>query len=294
MSAKKGTALVALAAALWGLLPLFTRVIYAGGGDPLSVASMRSLVGGLAFLAIGLARGSFRGVTPRRWLIYAAMGVFASGGMYIFYPLSIRYVSTAMASVLLYTAPLFVIVLSRIFYGEPITRAKGAALVLAILGCALVVRAYDPAAFVPSLPGIAFGLLSGLTYSLVTVIGRKALAEGDALQASVLPALFTLLLFQCIRPVWSIDLGSAGVDLCYLALGIVCGMLPMLAYLSGMRGVEGGRASLIATLEPVVATLAGVLILGDALEWPQAVGMAVVLAATCLPALDKKTVETAS
>ncbi|MBQ9942563.1 MAG: EamA family transporter [Christensenellaceae bacterium] len=289
MSEKKGTLLVSLAAAFWGLLPLFTRVIYAGGGDPFSVASMRALTGGLAFLVIGLFKGSFRGVSAKRWLIYAAMGIFASGGMYIFYPLSIAHVSTAVAAVLLYTAPAFVIIFSRIFYKEPITRGKAIALAMTFAGCALVVRIYDISSLVVSGLGILFGLLSGITYSLVTVIGRKALGEGDPLQASVLPAMFTLLMFQFIRPVWSIDLSSAGVDLCYLALGLLCGATPMLLYLSGMKGIEGGKASLIATLEPVVATLVGAFVLGDRLEWLQVVGMVIVLGGTYIPTFFEKT-----
>ena len=280
MNERKGALFVVLAAVLWGLLPLFTRLIYAGGGDAFSVASMRSLVGGLAFITIGLIRGSFKNVSLKAWLLYAATGIFASGGMYICYPLSISYVSTAMASVLLYTAPAFVILFSRIIYKERITKEKGLALALTFVGCCLVVRLYAPESLSLSLPGIIFGLLSGMTYSLVTVIGRKTLGLGDPWQASILPAIFTLLMFQIIRPVWTIDLSGAAVDLSYLALGLVCGMLPMLFYLTGMRGIEGGKASLIATLEPVVATLVGVLFLGDSLEGFQILGILIVLAGT--------------
>ena len=60
-------------------------------------------------------------------------------------------------------------------------------------------------------------------------------------------------------------------------------------YLKGVNmGIDGGMASITATLEPVVGTLLSVLILHDTLEWPQILGILIVIAGVSIPVLSAR------
>ena len=82
--------------------------------------------------------------------------------------------STAVAAVLLYTGPAFVNIFERIFYKKRLTWVKILSLIITFAGCAMVVGLYDLSTVTDNLLGIVVGLLSGICYSMTTVIGEKA------------------------------------------------------------------------------------------------------------------------
>jgi len=91
-----------------------------------------------------------------------------------------------------------------------------------------------------------------------------------------------------ITPPWTIPLTGGTVILCYLAIGIIGSVLPYFFYLKGLStGIDGAAAILLANLEPVTATVLGYFIFSDLLEWPQILGIVVVLAGSVLPSLKK-------
>ena len=82
----------------------------------------------------------------------------------------------SIAVVLLYTSPVFVMILARIFFGEKITRYKLAALVLTIAGCVLVTGVLGEG-YMPPAIAILTGVLTGLAYALnniITSVDRKS------------------------------------------------------------------------------------------------------------------------
>ena len=158
MNAKKGIAFILSAATCWGLLPILTRFAAANGSDAILTAAIRALVAAVFLGAYGVYKKAYRGLTWRDLVYFAIMGLFTTVGMYVFYSLSITLVSTAIAAVLLYTAPAFVILFSRLFFKETITKAKLASLLLTFLGCTLVVRLYDVDSLAVNAAGIFFGL----------------------------------------------------------------------------------------------------------------------------------------
>lgn len=283
---KKGALFILLAAFLWGLLPVFSRLAYQMGSDPLTSAAWRAYLASAVFLVWFLAKGTFKTLRVREIPFYLLYGLTGVGGTFIFYMLAIERLSTAMAAMLLYTAPAFVILLSRVFYKEPITKVKLAALLLTFGGCFLVVRGYDIGSLRASLGGVAIGLLSGLSYSMVTVLGRKASRLHDSQTNAGLSMLFGALVFLFIRPPWQLAAPPLPLLANYLALALLSSVGAYCCYLYGMaQGIEGGVASLLATAEPVIATLLGALVFADTLEIWQALGVAVVLAGAGLPLL---------
>lgn len=288
---QKGMVYIILAAALWGFFPSFNRVLYENGVSVLEASAARAFVAGGVYLIWGLLKGTFRGIRLRDLPFFLFYGIAAILSTYVFYALAIEHLSSAMAAILLYTAPAFVILFSRIFYEEPITKVKAAALCLTFCGSFLVVRGYDISSLRLNGLGILFGLLSGVSYAMLTVIGRKGLQKYEPMANTFLPTILTAVIFLGIVPPWTISVPNMAVAVCFLGVGIIGSVLPYFFYLKGLgEGLDGGSASILANIEPLVATLCGVVFFHDPLEIWQVLGIAVTLYGAVLPVVPKKRV----
>ncbi|MBO4317002.1 MAG: EamA family transporter [Mailhella sp.] len=284
-----GIAFVLLAAAMWGTLPTFSRLAYAEGSDPYTAAAMRAYLASLVFLVWLGTNGTLRRLQVREIGFYFIYGLAGVSGTFLFYMIAVEKLSTAMAAMLLYTGPSFVIVFSRIFYKERITRAKLAALVCTAIGCALVLRLYAPGGGADPL-GVFIGLCSGLSYSMVTVLGKKAAGyRHDSITNAGLMIVFGTLVFFFIRPPWKITVPTISLGIDYLGLALFGSVFAYIAYLKGLgSGLEGGIASITASIEPVMATVISAAVFGDVLEWQQALGMGIVLFGVSIPILAQR------
>lgn len=286
---KKGVLFVLLGALLWGTLPAFTRLAYLHGSDPLTAAAWRAYLAAGVFFVWFLCDGTFRSIKWKEIPFYMLYGLVGVGGTFVFYMIAVERLSTAMAAMLLYTAPAFVILLNRLFYKEPITRVKIIALLCTFGGCFLVVRGYDPAAFQASIGSIVIGLLAGISYSMVTVLGHIAQRKHDSRTNAGLMILFGALVFLFIRPPWKLSAPTLPLWGAYAGIALLGSIFAYLAYLKGLSsGLDGGIASIAATAEPVIATLLGVLLFKDVLEGLQIFGMLIVLGGVMLPMLKER------
>ena len=222
---KKGVWYVLLGAALWGILPIISRFLYLAGSDPVTAAAMRAYLAALIFLIWFLLDGTFKRFRLKELPFYIAYGLCGVGCTFLFYMLAIERLSTAMAAMLLYTGPAFVILFSRLFYREPITKVKLISLICSFGGCFLVVKGYDPSAFGGNLAGILIGLASGISYSMVTVMGRKAKALHGGKENAGLMIIFGSLVFLFLRPPWQISVPTFSLFAGYLSLALFCSVL---------------------------------------------------------------------
>ncbi len=287
---KKGVLSVLLAAVCWGMLPIIAGFLYREGITPLQTAAIRSyMAAGIFLLSSFRSWKKLKTVQARHLPFYVAYGFFAITSLYIVYLTAVKYVSAAIACTLMYTAPAFVILFSRLLYKEAITRQKLIGICVTFLGCAFVVRLYDVQSLAVNQTGILLGLLAGLCYSSLTLFGKKGIALYSSDINALLPALFGAFFMLFIMPPWEIPFPSAKITGLYALLGLIGSVLPYIFYMKGLQnGLDGGTASLIATLEPVAATLFGVFLLGDSLDIIQAVGIFLVVLGAALPVLRKK------
>ena len=195
-------AAILAAAALWGVIGLWNRKLMAAGLSPYSIVVVRNL-GGMALLVLFFAvkdRSVFR--VERRCLKYFfGTGVVSVLLFTVCYFSCQKLCSLAAASILLYTAPSFVVLLSAALWKEPVSGKKLLALLLTLLGCACVCGVFDRGLSV-TLPGILLGLGSGFFYALYSIFGRYALAHCPPLTVTVWTFLFagpaSLVLFRPI------------------------------------------------------------------------------------------------
>nr|WP_325182536.1 EamA family transporter [uncultured Oscillibacter sp.] len=280
---KKAPAALAIlaAAALWGIIGLWNRRLMAAGLSPFSIVVVRNL-GGCALLVLFFAlrdRGVFR-VERRHLKYFFGTGVVSVVLFTVCYFSCQELCSLAVASVLLYTAPSFVVIFSAVLWREPVTRKKLLALFLTLLGCACVCGLFSGGLSV-TVPGVLLGLGAGFFYALYSVFGRYALAHYPPLTVTVWTFLFAgpaSLLFLRPAELAGAFAGGGGLWLTALAMAVFSTAAPYILYTWGLARMEPGRASILASLEPVVASLTGVIAFGEPMGPLTVLGILCVLA----------------
>ena len=283
MPQQKSTALprlqVLLGASLWGLIGLFNRQLTAGGFSAQSIVVVRNL-GGLLVLTLVLLltdRQALK-VNPRHLPYFFGTGVVSVVFFTLCYFRCQQICSLAVAAILLYTAPAFVVVLSAVIWRERITRRKLTALVLAFLGCAFVSGILQ-GGLTLSAAGLVMGVASGFFYGLYSIFARFALVHYQPLTVTYYTFVFAgpgslpLLRLREISPIFH----SAPLLGSVAGLVLIATVLPYIFYTRGLAGVDSGRASILANVEPVVAALVGVIAFGEPLGWGVALGLACIL-----------------
>ena len=279
-----GGALVLAGASLWGLIGLFNRGLLAAGLGPESIVLVRNL-GGMAVLALVLAvwkPSAFR-VKPRHLGWFFGTGVVSVVFFTWCYFSCQQQCSLAVAAILLYTSPAFVVVLSALLWREKVTRRKLLALVLTFLGCTCVAGVWTGQAAL-TWQGLLLGLGSGFFYALYSIFGRFALEHYGPYTVTLYTFLFAgaaSLIF--LRPgELSAAFSHRALLLTALGLVVVSTVLPYLLYTAGLARVESGKAAILACVEPVVAALVGVLVFHETMDLSTALGVGGILAAVLL------------
>jgi len=278
----RGYTLILVAATLWATLGIIFKALIGDYGlSRITIAFFRaSLSAVILFAALALRRPGALRVNVRDVLFFAAFGLFGIAAFYIVYVTAIDLAGMSVAAVLLYTAPAWVALISAVFLGEKITPVKLVAVTLAMTGCALVARVYDVRGLQLNWLGILAGLGAGLTYALYSVFNKVGLRRHDGwtvLAYGLLAGSVFLALLQSPRLlVTALRQPGAVAWLLVLALGPTLGA--GLSFNAGLRYVPVSSASVVATLEPVIASSLAFAFLHERLDPAQLIGGGLVLA----------------
>jgi len=280
-----GYGLVLLAAVLWATLGLFYKGLAASGLPLLTIVFFRAGVAAVTLFAVLLwqERSSLQ-LSGRDGLFFLAFGLFGVAAFYIVYIYAIEWAGMGVAAVLMYTAPVWVSLYSALFLGERLTPQRGGILALAFLGCVLVGRAYDPTGMRLNGPGILAGLGAGITYGAYTIFSKVAQRRHTAWATLAFGLGFGTLFLLPLQspPVLLRALTTPTLLFWLVMLGLVPTLGGGLAFNLGLRRVPASSASVVATLEPVIAAALGWAVWGERMEWPQILGAALVLTAVAL------------
>lgn len=282
---KKHILSILTAGCLWGFMGLFTRNMSTLGFSLPGTLIIRC---GIACIFFGLM---LLMCNPKLFLIklkdvWCFLGVGLCSLLFFTYCYfqAISLMSLSSAAILLYTAPAIVMIMSLFIFKEKLTSVKILALLMAFAGCCLV-SGLGSRGMTASTLGVIYGLCSGFGYALYSIFARLALNRGYdsrtinfyACLLAVMGAIViwggseTTLIFQSTSSVlWS------------LGTGIISCFLPYLFYTYGLSGVEAGKAAVMASVEPVVATIVGIIVFREKFSSQNAFGVLLVLGAIVL------------
>jgi DME family drug/metabolite transporter len=285
-AATVGLAAIALAAALWAGAAVVARTLFDDGVEPILVAEARSVVaaGGLLLAAwAGRLAGPRRPARPTnaRWAEVAALGLSIALVNATYY-LAIQHLPVAVAIVLQYAAPAMVVAWAALVARRRPGRDVVVALVAALTGVVLVSEVFfagDPGSL--SAFGVAMGLASAVLFATYTVLAERLTATFGPLGAMRRGFLVASVFWIAVQAPqgWPAVLFAGDLVIRVLAIGVLGTLAPFLLYGWGINRVAAERASIAATLEPVLAAAVAWLWLGQALGPAQIAGGLLVLGA---------------
>lgn len=272
------------AAALWGTMGIFVNQMTSFGFTSMQIIFWRALVAAVVLFGVLLIKDrSLLRIRLRDCPIFIGTGVISFTCFSFCYFTAMHLSSLSVAAVLLYTAPVFVMLLSALLFHEKLNVYKLLAIVLTVAGCALVTGIASGSAKVSGL-GILFGLGAGVGYALYSIFGRYGVERYHTLTVTAYTFLFAAVASLPLSEPMNLftKVTSPEVVFWILAVGIFTSALPYLLYTAGLTKVESGRAAVLATIEPVVAALIGVFVYGEQLDLYKVAGIVLVFAAVAL------------
>lgn len=270
----------------WGLIGLFSRALIAAGLSSPQITLIRCFIIACSMILFLLVRDrSLLRIRPRDLWMFLGTGLCSIAFFNICYFITIELTSLAVASMLLYTAPCIVTVLSALLFHERFTSRKLLALVLSLAGCALVVGLLDGGSLALSPKGILIGLGAGFGYALYSIFGTVALRTYHTFTVTTwtfLIAALGLLPFAHGGEILSAMAAQPPLLLPALALGLISSLAPFLLYTKALESMETGRASILTFVEPMVCTLSGILVFHEPLTLTGALGIALIFCSVLL------------
>lgn len=284
-----GYVYVLAAATLWGLLGSVSKLVFAQGITPLEAAFWRAVMGTLIFGTHAIILRQTR-INRKDLPALVGFGLVGIGLFYGGYQSAIASGGAALAAVLLYTAPAMVALMSWLVLKERMDGSKVLAVLLTLAG----VAAISLQGGTVKVTGVAvlWGLVSAFTYATYYIFGKLYLGRYAAptmlLYALPVGAL-ALAPFVHFAP----KTATAWVAMIFLALAST--YAANLFYYAGLKRLEATKASVVATIEPVVAALVAWLWWGEKFSLLGYLGAVLVLGGVLLmvfkPAVSSPAIE---
>ena len=270
-SSRIGVAAVVFGASLWATSgTIIKHLTQDYGVPPLTVAAIRVvLAGSLLFVALLALNRKLLYLKLRDVPFFLLFGFLGVALTQICWVLAISQIEVGVATALNYTAPAWTVLLAWPLLREGIDRRRVAALLLTVAGVALIVRIFDAQFVSVNSVGLLLALVSGLGYALYNIFGRSATMSypsWTAVTYAFLAGAAFLMLTQTAAEIRAaVSQPEALMWLCVLALVPTLGGYAM--YTFGLRYLKASVASILATVEPVIAVVIAAVFLGERLNW---------------------------
>ena len=282
----KGEALIILAGIFWGSMGIFVRRLAGYGFSSIQIVAIRVTLAAAGFCLMLLItdRRGFR-ISLRDIPLFLGLGFGSILFFTVCYFTAISMMSLSAAAILLYTSPIWIMLMSSVFFREKINGMKLAALALAFGGCVLVCGFSGTGV---SLGGVLIGLGSGIGYALYSILGTIALRRYSSYTVTAYTFLFAsagaLAICSPADMISKFSAAPAALPLAFLCVltALITAVIPFLSYTLGLETVEAGRAGILATVEPMVATVIGAAVFSEPLSVLSLIGIAMIFSSVVI------------
>lgn len=277
----RGYALAAAAAAMWALNASLARYLLEDGVSALRLSQLRSFGSWLILLCVlALVRRDLLRVDRRRVPALAVLGIAGLALVHATYFVAIGRLQIGVALTIEYLAPLVLLVWLRVVHGRQLSGGLWGAVALSVVGCFLVVRAYEVSAL--DAVGLAAAFGSTASFAIYLVGSERAGHHHGPVTTLVWAFGFASLFWAVVTPWWSFPwaaLASPRNALLGLGVIVIGTLLPFTFMVAALRHIPAPRAAVVSTLEPVLAAGFAYLLHDEALAAVQVAGGVAVLVA---------------
>lgn len=291
----KGIRLMLIATFFWATMGIVSRNLNGAHLTSIQVAFTRCLQAAV-FTTIALAiknKSAFK-IDLKGLLFCVVYGIIAFGLAMAFFSLTVERIPIAVATVLMFSNPIWVTLFGRIFFKDHVGLKKIITVITCILGCMCIIDIFAAGGKDLNVIGVVFGLLSGVTFASQLVIPR--FAEGKYSNDTLLLYGFWggtvfLGIFSNIPQLASSIVNAA--DPLYtignlLAIGVLSTYIANSYYIKSSEYLGNTLPSILVAFEPIFATILAFVILGEAIKPIQMFGALVVIASIIVMQVDIK------
>lgn len=266
--------------AVFGTLAPFVRNIAVSSGElALYRAVLAAGLIGLFLLATGqaIAFPAIKKELPLLLISGMAMGI-----NWILLFEAYKYTTVAISTLSYYFAPVIVTLVCPFLFHEKLTKKQILCFCMSTLGLSLVIGITDLGSGGNDALGVAFGLGAACFYAAVILLNKfiKGVAGIHRTFLQFLAAILILVPYVALSGGFSL----AGLDGlgwgCLLIVGLVHTGITYCLYFSSLKELPGQEAAILSYIDPLVAVVTGVLVLGEPLSWPQLIGGCLILGFT--------------
>jgi drug/metabolite transporter, DME family len=278
-----GLIAILLTVLCWAIAANVAFNLFRAGIQPLELAGASAMIAtfGLAILHSFCGRGQAKPMSLKQFALGLVL-VFLVAADYV----AIQQLPVAVAIVLLFTAPILVVLWTALVTRRPLSQSILGALALSILGVILVSKLLESSLEQINWLGIGIGLTTALCFAAYIVLSEQILSEqltGATESIEILLRTYAIaslfwLAYQFTQGL-PITLLTAEHVTNVLIVGTVGNLLPYLLFLWSMQRVPAERAAIVATLEPLVAAILAWLWFGQTLTPLQIIGGALIIVA---------------
>lgn len=286
---REGYAIVFAATVIWASTGVFISYLLDNFTlAPLTLAFWRDFIAGsVLFLFLLVFRPALLRVGWRQIPFLIAYGIFGLAWFNAIWTYSVHFNGASVSTVLIYTGPAWVAILSTRLFGERLTVRKIAAAILAVVGCGLVAQVYEPGVLLKNPIGTLVGVGAGIGFAVYSLFGKAASKRVNPWATTAYTFLFGSMALLATRPwheLWTLGPEPRGwLILLALAAGPTVGGYTL--YMVSLNYLPVSTASLIVALEPAFTAFMAYLVLGEQMSLVQICGAAVILAAVVLSQL---------
>jgi len=279
-----GYVYVVLAAGLWALSGTAAKYLFQGGMSPFELVQLRTTISAaMLFVWLAVRKRSLLSIARKDYLYFPLLGIML-GAMQFTYLYSISRIQVAAAVLLQYQAPALIAAYALFFNRKRLSVVTLASLFGAVMGCYLMVGAYNLDLLHMNRAGIISGLASAVAFALYSVRSEYGMRTYAPWTMLFYALLFAAVIWNVLHPPFSAFHARYGASAWQwiLFIGLFGTVLPFGLYNEGIKRICSTRASITATLEPVMAGVVAYGFLGEMMEPWQIMGAGIVIASILL------------
>jgi drug/metabolite transporter (DMT)-like permease len=271
---------VCLAGLLFAMSGTSSKFLFNSGITPYQLIQMRTTLAFLGLLIwLCLRHSALLKISIYDFPYFLSLGVFGIGAAQFFYLFAISKINVAPAILLHYTGPIFVAL--YVVFGQ---RQKiGIMSILAIfgtlVGCFLVVGAYNFQLLTLNRIGIISGMLAAISFAIYTVLSEHGMRKYTPWTVLLYGMAFAALMWNVLHPPLEALLHRySPVQWGWiLFIGIGGTIFPFGLYFEGIKRIRSTHASITATVEPISAGVIASIFLGEVMAFLQIIGGLIVI-----------------
>ncbi|MGD9250313.1 MAG: DMT family transporter [Desulfobacterales bacterium] len=279
-SPRWGYLFATLAAVLWGVSGSAAKYLFINGVTPFHLVQLRLTIAAAGLLLCLLLRNPAllkidRGDIP----YFAVFGCLGMAGVQFTYLFAISKIHVAAAILLQYLAPAFIALHAAIFFRDRLNPIILLALGGAFTGCYLVVGAYNLDLLAMNFWGIVSGLFSAVGFAWYSIQGEYGMRRYSPWTVLFYAMFFGALTWNvCLSPLEAfLPARTAVVWVWILYIGVLGTLVPFGLFLEGVNLIRSTRASITATLEPIMAGTLAFFFLHETMGFGQLFGAGLVI-----------------